>query len=374
MAAAAQQSLVKQYCAGCHSAAAKSGGFTFESLDLTHPDRTAETAEKVIRKLRTGMMPPAGAPRPSRAALDSFAASIENAVDLTAAGNPNPGRPGLHRLNRAEYENSVRDLLHLNVSAEDLLPADDMSHGFDNIADVLTISPTLMDAYIRAAGKVARLAVGDATAPPVVETYHLGQSYSQLRHVEGTPIGTRGGLAVTHNFPADGEYIFRTTLHFTNNTFLFGSTMKGEQLEVAINGQRVALFDINPLMKTEEDLRTGPIKVKAGPQVVSAAFIPKANGPMQDFVMPYERILGNNFRGQDPGLTSPPHVRDFGINGPYRITGVSETPSREKIFVCRPDAKGDDEVRCAKKILTALARQGYRRPPTDADLEELMTV
>jgi hypothetical protein len=369
----AQQALVKKYCAGCHSDSVKSGGFSFSAIDLAHPERTAGNAEKVIRKLRTGMMPPAGIPRPERAALEGFAASLENAVDLAAAKNPNPGRPPLHRLNRTEYENSVRDLLNLNISAEDLLPADDMSHGFDNMADVLTISPTLMDAYIRAAGKVARLAVGDPKMAPVVETYHLGQSYSQLRHVEGTPIGTRGGLAVTHNFPADGEYIFRTTLHFTNNTFLFGSTMKGEQLEVAVNGQRVALFDINPLMKTEEDFRTGPIKVKAGPQLVSAAFIPKADGPMQDFVMPYERILGNNFRGQDPGLTSPPHVRDFGINGPYHVSGVSETPSRAKIFICRPDARGDDEVRCAKKIVTALARQAYRQPPTDTAIEELMT-
>ena len=373
MAAEAQQSLTKKYCVACHTDSVKAGGFSFSSVDLAHPDRTAENAEKVIRKLRTGMMPPAGTPRPDRATLDSLAASIENAVDLVAAKNPNPGRPALHRLNRSEYENSVRDLLDLNINAEDLLPADDMSHGFDNMADVLTISPTLMDAYIGAAGKVARLAVGDPKMAPVVETYHLGQSYSQLRHVEGTPMGTRGGVAVTHNFPADGEYIFRTTLHFTNNTYLFGSTMKGEQLEVSVNGRRVALFDINPMMKTEEDLRTGPIKVKAGPQVVSAAFIPSANGPMQDFVMPYERILGNNFRGQDPGLTSPPHVRDFGINGPYHISGVSETPSRAKIFICRPDAAGDDEVRCAKKIVTALARQAYRQPPTDTAVEELMT-
>ena len=229
----------------------------------------------MIRKLRTGMMPPAGTPRPDRATLDSLAASIENAVDLVAAKNPNPGRPALHRLNRSEYENSVRDLLNLNINAEDLLPADDMSHGFDNMADVLTISPTLMDAYIRRGGQSGATGGGRSEDGAGRRDLSPGASYSQLRHVEGTPIGTRGGLAVTHNFPADGEYIFRTTLHFTNNTYLFGSTMKGEQLEVAVNGQRVALFDINPMMKTEEDLRTGPIKVKAGPQLVSAAFIPK---------------------------------------------------------------------------------------------------
>jgi cytochrome c551/c552 len=370
---ASGQDVVNKYCVACHNDKLKTGGFSVTSIDFAHPEQNAAQAEKVILKLRSGMMPPAGLPRPQRAVLDQFAASLENAIDAAALNHPDPGRPALHRLNRAEYANSVRDLLNLEVNAEDLLPADDMSHGFDNMAEVLTISPTLMDAYIRAAGKVARLAVGDPTMSPVVETYHLGQSYSQLRHVEGTPIGTRGGLAVTHVFPADGEYIFRTTLHFTNNTYLFGSTMKGEQLEISINGRRVGLFDINPMMKTEDDFRTPPIQVKAGPQLVSAAFIPKANGPIQDFVMPYERILGNNFQGQDPGLTSPPHVRDFGINGPYRISGVSETPSRAKIFVCRPNAKGDDELHCAKQIVTTLARQAYRQPPSDAAVEELMT-
>jgi len=372
MTIAEQQSLVKQYCAGCHNDHLKSGGFSFSTVDPAHPEQNAEQSEKVIRKLRAGMMPPAGMPRPERATLDNFAASLENAIDAVAQKNPNPGRPALHRLNRAEYVNSVHDLLDLDVDAEDLLPADDMSHGFDNMAEVLTISPTLMDAYIRAAGKVARLAVGDSKATPVVETYHLGQNYSQMRHVEGAPIGTRGGLAVVHNFPADGDYIFKTTLHFTTNTYLFGATVKGEQLEVAINGQRVALFDINPLMKVDEDLRTGPIKVKAGPQLVSSAFIRKADGPLQDFVMPNERSLGNIYQGSDPGLTSLPHARDFGIDGPYKITGVSETASREKIFLCRPAASGE-EVACAKKIITALARQAYRQPPGDAAIEELMT-
>ena len=370
--AAAHQTLVKQYCAGCHNDHLKSGGFSFTSLDLAHPDRDADEWEKVIRKLRSGMMPPAGMPQPARATLDNFAGSLESSIDTVALRHPNPGRPALHRLNRVEYANSVHDLLDLNIDAAALLPVDDMSHGFDNMADVLTISPTLMDSFIRAAGKVARLAVGDPNMKPVAETYHLGQSYSQMTHVEGAPIGTRGGLAVTHNFPADGEYIFRTTLHFTNNTYLFGATVKGEQLEVSINGQRVALFDINPMMKVDDDLRTGPIKVKAGPQLVSAAFITKADGPIQDFVMAYGRSLGNNFKGQDPGLTSPPHVRDFGINGPYNISGVSETPSRDKIFRCRPTADSD-EIACAKKIVTALARQAYRQPPSDVDIEELMS-
>jgi hypothetical protein len=172
----AQQTLVKKYCAGCHSDSLKSGGLSFNSVDLAHPDRTAENAENVIRKLRAGMMPPPGSPRPPRAILESFAASVENAVDLAAVKDPDPGRPALHRLNRTEYENSVRDLLDLNVNAEDLLPTDDMSHGFDNMADVLTISPTLMEAYIRAAGKVARLAVGDPKTAPIVGPITWGKA------------------------------------------------------------------------------------------------------------------------------------------------------------------------------------------------------
>ena len=372
MNVAAQEALVKQYCAGCHNDRLKSGGFSFAKLDLAHVDQHAEQAEKVITKLRSGMMPPAGLPRPERAVLNNFAASMEYSIDLAATKIPNPGRPALHRLNRTEYANSVRDLLNLNIDAEGMLPADDMSHGFDNMAEVLNMSPTLMDSYIKAAGKVARLAVGDARMQPVVETYHLGQSFSQMRHVEGAPMGTRGGLAIVHNFPADGEYIIRSTLHFTTNTWLFGATGKGEQVEVAVNGERVALFDVNPLMKVDDDLRTKPVRIKAGPQMVSVAFVRKQDGPLQDFVMPNERSLGNIYQGQDPGLTSLPHVRDVGINGPYNISGVSDSPSREKIFVCRP-AAGADEVPCAKKILAALAKQAYRETPGDAAIEELMT-
>src|SRR6266700_3469761 len=291
MTVVAQEALVKQYCAGCHNDRLKSGGFSFAKLDLGHIDQNAEQAEKVITKLRSGMMPPAGMPRPGRAVLNNFAASMEYSIDLAASKSPNPGRPALHRLNRTEYANSVRDLLNLSVDAESLLPADDMSHGFDNMAEVLNISPTLMDSYIKAASKVSRLAIGDAKMQPMVETYHLGQSYSQMRHVGGAPIGTRGGLAVMHNFPADGEYIIKTTLHFTTNTWLFGSTGKGEQVEVAINGERVALFDVNPMMKVDDDLRTKPVKINAGPQMVSVAFVRKQDGPLQDFVSPNERSL-----------------------------------------------------------------------------------
>lgn len=371
-----QQGMINKYCIGCHNDKLKSGGLSLAKLEQTLTAGTvsdnAEEWEKVILKLSSGMMPPPGLPRPDKATVRSFVSTLDNTIDRAAAAHPNPGRPALHRLNRTEYSNAVHELLDLDIDAVSLLPADDMSHGFDNMAEVLNISPSLMDGYISAAGKISRLAVGDAAMKPVVETYHLPQSYSQMRHVDGTPFGTRGGLAVVHNFPADGEYVFKTTLYFTTNTYLFGSTTRGEQLEVAINGERVALLDINPLMKVDEDLRTPPIKVKAGPQTISASFIKKADGPVEGFVQPLERSMGDIFAGQITGLTSLPHVRDVGISGPYNPTGVSETPSRRKIFTCRP-ASASDELPCARKILAALGRQAYRGPVTDADVEELMS-
>ena len=372
MSVSSQRALVSQYCAGCHSDKVKSGGFSFTTLDLASPDRNAAQAERVILKLRTGMMPPAGLPRPNSGVLQSFSAAIESGIDQAAALHPNPGRPSLHRLNRTEYRNSIRDLLGLDINVESLLPADDMSHGFDNMAEVLNISPALMEGYLRAAGKISRLAVGDALMKPGTDTYHLSQSYSQLRHVEGTPIGTRGGISVIHNFAADGEYIFKMTMYFTTNTFLFGSTGKGEQLEVAVNGERAALFDVNPLMKVDEDLRTPPIQVKAGPQKITASFVRKADGPVEDILQPIERSLGNIYAGQDPGLTSLPHLRDLSITGPFHASGVSETPSRRKIFACRP-ATPAQELPCAKKILSTLARQAYRAPVSEADLEDLLS-
>ena len=371
MSVTSRQEMAGQYCVRCHGDRLRSGEFAFSSLNLGRPDLNAEQAEKVILKLRTGMMPPAGMPRPNEETLKAFASALETDVDRVAASRPNPGRPLLHRLNRTEYQNSIRDLLGLDIVAASLLPPDDTSSGFDNIAAVLSTSPTLMEAYVRAAGKISRLAVGDPTMKPIVETYRLAQEFSQVRHVEGTPVGTRGGMAVVHNFPADGQYSFKMTLYFTTNTFLFGSTGNDGQLEVAVNGERVALLDVNPLMKVDEDLRTPPVAIKAGPQTISAAFIKKADGPVDDFVRPYERALADPFTGQIPGLTSLPHLKDLGIIGPFNPTGVSPTPSRAKIFICSP-ATAAEELPCARRIVSKLARLAYRSPVTDPTFEGLM--
>ncbi len=370
----AQRALVNQYCVGCHNDKLKSGGFSWTKLDLAHVGQNAEQAEKVIRKLRAGMMPPGGMPRPDAATVKVFAASLETRIDQAAAAHSNPGRPALHRLNRTEYANSIRDLLDVHVDVASLLPTDDMSHGFDNMADALTVSPALMEGYIRAAGKISRLAVGDPDVTPVVMTYQLSKSVSQMRHVEGTPFGTRGGISVVYDFPADAEYVFKMTFYYSVDGPLFGKNQgKGQQIEVSVNGARVALLDIDPMRTKWDDLQTPPIKIKAGPQRISAAFLQKFEGPLEDVVMPIEQSLVDLNEADMAGVTSLPHLHDLAISGPFNVSGVGDTPSRRKIFACRPVA-GSDDLPCARKILSALARQGYRRPVTDADVEDLLTL
>jgi hypothetical protein len=371
-----REALVEQYCGYCHDDDLREGGFSFSEIDLAHPEENAEQAEKVFVKLRTGMMPPAGMPRPDDDSLTRFATALETDIDRIAAENPNPGRPSLHRLNRTEYSNSIRDLLDLEINAAILLPADDMSHGFDNMSEVLNVSSTLMEAYIRAAGKIGRVAVGDPGMQPVVETYAVSTSFSQDNYVEGTPFGTRGGVAFNHNFPADGEYVFIVSLVFTANTNLFGNSSKGEKVEVAINGEQVALFDVDPMMQVDELLETPPIKIPMGPQSISVSFMRSANrsdGPYDDLLRPLGRTLGDISAGSVMGLTNLPHVRDVGIKGPYNASGVSDTPTRRKIFTCRPSNAGD-EAACATEIISALARQAFRKPVEPEHLEELMAV
>jgi len=370
---AAEQALVNKYCQGCHNEKLKSGGFSWTKVDLAHPEQSSEQLEKVIRKLGTGLMPPVGMPRPDSAATKAFIAAVESGIDQAAAAHPNPGRPALHRLNRSEYANSVRDLLDLKVDVAPLLPADDMSHGFDNMADALNFSPALMDAYIRTAGKISRLAVGDIDTTPSVTTYQLSKSVAQTRHVEGAPVGTRGGLSVIHQFPIDAEYVFKMTFYYSVDGPLYGKSQgKGEQIEISINGERVALLDIDPKRTKWDDLQTPPIKVKAGPQRVSAAFIQHFEGPLQDVVTPIEYSLVDLNEADMAGLTSLPHLHDLAVSGPYNASGLGDTPSRRRIFTCRPNA-GDD-VDCAKKIISRLVRQAYRRPRDDSDVEELVKV
>ena len=254
----------------------------------------------------------------------------------------------------------MRDILSLDIDVTKLLPPDDMTHGFDNIADVLTISPTLMDSYIRTAATLSRLAVGDRTISPSLEVYRVPQMLPQNDYVEGTPFGTRGGTAVRHFFPADGEYSFRLTFYHENNGLLFGTLQKDEQVELAIDGERVALLDINPRMLVTDELRTDAIKIKAGPRLLSASFLRRARGPAVDLVMKFETTL-INIATEGPGVSVLPHLNTLAVNGPFNVTGPGDTPSRRKIFTCRPAAAGEEE-RCARKIVSSLATLAYRRP------------
>ena len=371
----AARAVVSQYCAGCHNDKVQSGGVSLARLDFGHVENEAELAEKMIRKLRAGLMPPAGARRPGTPTLNAVASALESALDAAAASSPNPGRPALHRLNRFEYANSVRDLLALDVDPATLLPPDDSSHGFDNMAEVLNMSPTLMEAYVRAAGKISRLALGDPSMSPIVETYHIPQSFSQTDHVPGTPFGTRGGMVARHNFPMDADYIFKMSFYYSSIGPVFGASQpKGAQkIEVAINGERVALLDFDPDMKVSDDLRTPPIAIKAGPQTVSVSFLTTSSGPVDDFVMPFQQALADLSTGHIAGLTALPHVRDVGIQGPYNATGVGDTVSRRTILSCRPTGPAD-EIACARNVISTLARRAYRRPVAASDVDGLMTL
>ncbi|HJR61148.1 MAG TPA: DUF1592 domain-containing protein [Vicinamibacterales bacterium] len=375
LSSADQRTLISDFCVTCHDNDKEKGGLTLEKFDPARAEKNAEVAEKMIRKLRAGMMPPAGADRPEPAVLQALATSLEARLDAAAAVRPNPGRRTFQRLNRAEYGNAVRDLLGIDVDVSAYLPPDTISHNFDNIADVQSLSATVLEGYLRAANRISRDAVGDPEAAPGSTTYRVPRTAAQLTHVEGAPVGTRGGVSVVHIFPADGEYSFRMMLHSIPTGQLYGSTTRGEQLEVSINGRRVALLEINPRMSESDpngmNLQTPPIAVPAGPQRVSAAFIQRFDGPVDDLLAPVEQTLADTQIGSATGVFTVPHLRDLAILGPRNVTGVSDTPARRRIFSCRPLSPGEDRP-CATNIISDLAGQAYRRPLTGGDLKGLL--
>lgn len=370
-----QRALVGEFCLACHDQWEMKAELNLEAFDFSKPDGQPQLAEKLIKKLRAGMMPPSGSPRPEAVRLAAFAASLEARMDAVASVRPNPGRRAFQRLNRAEYARSVKALLDLDVDVTAYLPADTISDGFDNIADAQGFSPVLMEGYLRAANAIARQAMGDPGATASEATYKVPRTMSQLAHVDGAPMGTRGGLAVEHTFPADGDYVFRLMLHGTPTGQLFGGTAKGEQIEISINGERAALLDINPKMQESDPagltMQTPPIAVRAGPQVVAAAFIQRLSGPVDDLIAPIEHTLADTQIGSAQGITTFPHLRDLSINGPHRVTGISDTPSRRRIFICRPTTAAD-ELPCATSIVRHLAGEAYRRPVTDEDMRALL--
>ncbi len=376
LSAAAQSELVATYCATCHSERAKAGGLSLAGFDAMRAQERADVVEKMIRKLRAGMMPPAGSKRPDAATLDALTSALESRMDEFASVNPNPGFRPSQRLNRAEYARAIKDLLGLEVDVTAYLPADTISHGFDNVADSQRVSPTLLQGYLRAASQISRLAVGDRAATASATTYKTSRTASQHRHVEGTPLGTRGGMAVNHVFPADGEYTLRMMLHAGPTGQLYGGPYSGEQAEVSIDGARVALLDVNPRMDEADELGmnlfTKPVYVTAGPHTVAAAFINRFDGPVDDLVMPIEHTLADTNIGEVFGVTALVHLRDFAITGPHSVTGVSETVSRRKVFSCRPTTAAE-EAPCAKEAIAKLATQAYRGAVSAEEMQGLMT-
>jgi mono/diheme cytochrome c family protein len=395
----------RTYCATCHNDRLNTGGLSLEHLSLDRAAADAEVLEKVVRKVRAGLMPPAGARRPERGALDAFASSIETAVDRAAAASPNPGRAPLHRMNRAEYANAIRDLLALDVDSATLLPADDSSRGFDNIADVLGVSPSLLERYVSAAAKISRLAVGERDAAPTQVTYTVRGDLSQNQTLEGQPLGTRGGTTIRHNFPVDGDYQIRLSLLKLSFGQVFGEGAEGEELEVTLNGRRVKLFKLDevpmffmrqtpgshperpkPADPLEERVRMTPdirleftLPVKAGPQTIGVAFLNKGYAANEDLVRRPVSSTYDVFIGMQYGYTTAPHLSRVVITGPYHSTGISDTPSRERIFICHPESRRSSrepvasEGGCARQIVSTLARRAYRRAVTDADVDPLLT-
>ena len=371
----AQNDFFKQFCIGCHDDVTKKGELSLERFDAARAADQAETAEKIIRKLRAGLMPPKAARRkPDPAARMALVTALETTLDAAAA-TPNPGHRSFQRLNRAEYAATVRALFGLDVDVSAYLPADTISASFDNIADVQMPSATAMQGYLRAAAAVSRLAVGDPAADPTSATYPVPRTQSQKLRLEGAPFGTRGGTVVTHIFPADGKYKFQLLLHGEPAGLLFGRTVRDIQMEVSIDGERAALVKVDRWI-TEADpnglmVATPPIAVKAGARKVAATFIQEFEGEEDDLIKPIDHTLADTQIGVGYGVTTLPHLRNLAIVGPFDVKGVSNNPSREKIFSCRP-ARATDEAACAERIIGRLATEAYRRPVTSADTAELM--
>jgi hypothetical protein len=411
------RAVLDRYCVSCHNERLRTAGLMLDTIDVGNVSVGTETWEKVVRKLRSRAMPPAGRARPDEATYEAVASQLETNLDRLAAASPNPGKlPAFHRLTRTEYRNAIRDLLALEelpkaVDLASLLPADNTSTGFDNLADLLFVSSTQLEQYLSAAQKISRLAVGDSTIRPIVDTYRMSSEFNQDVHVEGLPLGTRGGTAIRTFLPLDGEY----TIHIE----LTVAPREPQQLEVSVDGERMQLFtvsdtpdpdqaarpgasDVDPAPKTpqqssaERSLELDPgspiqidsvvnrrferdrqadarraaiakgfdilLPLKAGPRVIGVAFIKGPSAPSENLVLPHLRG-----KGQLPGLAS------VTLKGPQNPRGPGDTPSRRRILVCYPESRAQ-EAACAKQILSTTARRAYRRPVTDADLQPLLAI
>jgi hypothetical protein len=368
-----ERALLNQYCVTCHNQKLKTGGLELDKLDTAHVADHADKWELVVRKLRAGMMPPSGLPRPAWTTYESMVTWLEGELDKDAATHLPP--PGLHRLNRTEYANVVHDLLALDIDPAKYLPSDDSTRGFDNIAGALSLSPALLEGYTTAAAKISRIAMGDVSEPALA-TYRVASDTSQDYHIEGMPFGTRGGLVVQHEFPADGDYVFKVfpiNKGLMDGNRAFGE-ITGEKLELLIDGQRIHLYDWDKEVASGKPVHGGTadlhFQVKAGQHTLGVTFLATQLAPSQDLDQHFLRSTIET--GGLPGFKFFPHVGKIEVLGPFKPAGASDSPSAKKIFVCRP-ANASEETACAKKIVDTLARHAFRRPVTPQDTEALMT-
>ena len=364
-----------RYCVTCHNQALQTARLELDNLDVHQVSADAPVWEKVLRKLRNRQMPPAGIPRPDVGDYDGLIAYLETELDRAAEEDPNPGRPDLHRLNRVEYSNVIRDLLGLQIDGRELLPADDIGYGFDNIADVLTVSPLLLERYLSAAAKISRIAVGDTSMPPSYKTYELPRSLVQTEWMgNGLPFGSRGGMAVDHYFPVDGEYLIKVKMQTGRFDEILGRDRE-RQVDIRLDGEKLGRFSIT--VDEREDSRLHGeevagddhvevrIPVEAGTREVVATLVSDRTKPEGRPKVYIAGSVDNDESAFHEGIGS------ISIGGPYRITGPGDTASREQIFICRPSlTKGETD--CAREIIAKLARRAYRRPLADDDLPALL--
>src|SRR5262245_22240664 len=382
---AAHRALLNKYCVTCHNQKTKTAGLMLDTIDVERVSGDAEILEKVVRKLRSGAMPPPGRPRPDKVAYDAIASWLETALDQAAAAHPNPGRESIHRLNRVEYANVIRDLLGLEIESRSSLPVDDSGYGFENIADVLSVTPGLLDRYLLTARKVSRLAVGEPTIRAAVETYKVPYfRFQGDRMDEDLPFGSRGGIVVRHNFPADGEYLFKVRLQKSRNGNVRGLA-EVNTIDVRIDGERVKVFTVGGKAhetKTDQyvegdyqaDDLVVQLPVKAGPRMIGITFqkrtwategVGPTRLPASSSSFPSATNTSVEYGRIDMGVDS------VDVRGPFAAQAPKETPSRQRIFACYP-GRSQDEVPCAKTILSALARRAYRRPVTTGDMRTVL--
>ena len=397
--ASVNRATLDRYCAGCHNDKSKQGQLSLSSLDVNHVESSAETWELVVRKLRARSMPPPGRPRPTDASYEAVISHLEASLDRAAAARPDPGRTDtFRRLNRTEYQNAVRDLLDVEVDVSAMLPSDDSSHGFDNIS-VGGLSPMLLERYLSAAQKISRLAVGTPVKSAGAETVVLPPDLTQEEHFDGQPFGTRAGANVRHIFPADGDYQFEVRLTRDRNELIEGLT-EPHDVEVSVDGVRMQLFTLQPAPRGREPLDTvapqyAPeqaadaglnfrARVTGGPHTVRVAFLKRPSALIETERQPYHASFNS-----DRTPRTQPALYSVSIAGPFSPRGIGETPSRQRIFSCRPasatlrpgspepegqrrPANAADEIGCARTIFSTLARRAYRRPATPADVEALL--